>query len=552
MASAAMRSGLGGFDHAFRRSGVPRCGAGAQNRLDGPSGATSPMFQGAPAAKLPQVRDGTNWKLTRRGSHWLAWVLVLFLAPSAARGQERAHPLQPPDRSSPRATLKTFLDSTDAIATFLAQEYIPSPTLEEFLHLRVLAQTPVGCLDLGNVAPSARWKSGNAATLALYETLSKIDLPAWEAIPGADQQDQSAGTDLERWVIPHTEITLTRVPGGSSGGEFLFSPETVAKAESSTSESAGWPIPVRSPLEHARDCGRGGGWLVPYAWIQAMPAWLRARWPARQPGSGSHLALILGFFRCSCVGSTVCRAGAAASDPFLRALAQMALPAFFLAATPAIASLALVQLNLRGGAASAIELVATAVMFLAGAWISWRFAPVVAEAIIASPRIPPESVDAHLIRICTRLLGMVAAGRGCWPLGADRLGNTGVWDRCGAGRRRLGHRPGRAADRRESDRRSELVCGQAHSGRRFLPVRDVMRDGRSHRHPLDADSGRRPHADDDSQRGALEDVDRELRPARPDADPVRHRRSLRDQPGATALFARQDPGNAPGPSAHSP
>ena len=45
----------------------------------------------------------------------------------------------------------------------------------------------------------------------------------------------------------------------------------------------------------------------------------------------------------------------------------------------------------------------------------------VAEAIIASPRIAPESVDAHLIRICTRLLGMVA-GAGLLALGADRLG----------------------------------------------------------------------------------------------------------------------------------
>ena len=45
----------------------------------------------------------------------------------------------------------------------------------------------------------------------------------------------------------------------------------------------------------------------------------------------------------------------------------------------------------------------------------------VAEAIIASPRIAPESIDAHLIRICARLLGMVA-GAALLALGADRLG----------------------------------------------------------------------------------------------------------------------------------
>jgi MscS family membrane protein len=46
---------------------------------------------------------------------------------------------------------------------------------------------------------------------------------------------------------------------------------------------------------------------------------------------------------------------------------------------------------------------------------------VVAEAVIASPNIPTESVDAHLIRICTRLLGIIA-GAGLLATGADRLG----------------------------------------------------------------------------------------------------------------------------------
>ena len=36
--------------------------------------------------------------------------------------------------------------------------------------------------------------------------------------------------------------------------------------------------------------------------------------------------------------------------------------------------------------------------------MAWRAAPVLAEAIIASPQIPDESIDAHLIRIVARLL----------------------------------------------------------------------------------------------------------------------------------------------------
>src|SRR5262249_23353356 len=107
--------------------------------------------------------------------------------------------------------------------------------------------------------------------------------------------------------------------------------------------------------------------------------------------------------------------------PFLRALAQLALPASLLAAAPAVAYLALVQINLIGRVGSAVELVATAVMFLSGAWMAWRAAPVLAEAIIASPTIAPESIDAHLIRICTRLLRIVGAAP-LLAIGADGMG----------------------------------------------------------------------------------------------------------------------------------
>jgi MscS family membrane protein len=71
--------------------------------------------------------------------------------------------------------------------------------------------------------------------------------------------------------------------------------------------------------------------------------------------------------------------------------------------------------------ASAVILTATAVTFLAGAWMAWRLAPVIAEAIIASPRIAPESVDAHLIRVGAGVLG-IAGAMTLLAMGADRLG----------------------------------------------------------------------------------------------------------------------------------
>jgi MscS family membrane protein len=358
----------------------------------------------------------------RGGTRWLPVVFVLLLATSTVPAQERAHPLQPPDRSSPRATLKTFLDSADAAATFVAQEYLPSPTLEEFRRLPSLLQTPMGCLDLSHLAPSERGKTGRAAGIYLYETLNRIDLPAWDEIPGADQADQSADTKLMRWVIPHTEITLVRAESGSSGGEFLFSADTVARAGAFYERVRGLPYTRPVPLEGMSELvTEGGGWPIRFSWIQAMPAWLRAPLLGNSLWKWIALALLLGFFSILLRSTYRLSLRGGSERPFVQALARLALPMFVLAATPTIAFVALVQINMRWGAASAIELALTVVMFLSGAWLSWRAAPVIAEAIIASPRIAPESVDAYLIRISMRLLALAAVA-GLLSAGAGRLG----------------------------------------------------------------------------------------------------------------------------------
>ena len=348
----------------------------------------------------------------------LVILLAVFFTALTALGQEPAYPLKPPDRSSPAAALKTFLDSGDAIGAFLTQDYLPSPTRAEFQRLLTLADQLLQCLDLSQEAPAFRVKVGRAAALALYETLNRIKLPPFNEIPGIDQLGLVAGSDSKRWVFPDTEIALVR----AHSGEFLFSADTVSKAGDFYEKVRGLPFSRPVPLENVRDIlALGGGWMVHYAWIKALPAWLRAPLADQASWKWIALVLILGFFalflrlayRLSHQGSI--------QHPFLQALTQVALPVFFLLAAPAVAYLSLVQLNLRGSTAVLIELTATTIMYIAGAWMSWRFAAVVAEAIIASPRIAPESIDAHLIRICTRLLGAIS-GAGLLALGANSLG----------------------------------------------------------------------------------------------------------------------------------
>ena len=155
--------------------------------------------------------------------------------------------------------------------------------------------------------------------------------------------------------------------------------------------------------------------------IKALPPWLRA--PVAEQSLWKWIAffLLLGCF--ALLLRPVPRLSRRGGDerPLRQALLRLSLPLFFLLATPVVTYLALAQINLIGGVASVIELAAAAIMFLAGAWIVWRIAPVLAEALIATPKINTESIDAHLIRICTRLLGIVAAAA-LLAVGASRLG----------------------------------------------------------------------------------------------------------------------------------
>ena len=361
------------------------------------------------------------WSCRAAGGR-LAAALVFLLGTSVALAQEQGHPLKPPDRSSPRATLKTFLDSGDALGAFLAGDYLPSPSRAKFHRVLSLGEIPQQCLDLSEVPPAARLKTGRAAAAALYGILSRIPLPPLDEIPDPDQVKQSAASKgPTRWTIPNTEIALVRAESGPRSGEFLFSADTVARAGEFYERVRGLPYVRPVPLENVHEIFiTGGGWMIPYAWIQSLPGSLRAPLAGQAGWKWIGSALILGVlalflwfaYRVSQLGH---------EHPFLQALAQFAMPASILAATPAAVYLALVQLNLIGTAGSAVQLAATAVMFLAGAWMVWRLAPVVAEAIIASPRVAPEGIDAHLIRVAARLLA-IGAGASLLAVGADRLG----------------------------------------------------------------------------------------------------------------------------------
>lgn len=384
----------------------------SQDKHEARSGVT-----GANAASMrrPGLRAGA--RLRRVGA-----AFAFLLIATSAIGQSQTHPLKPPDRSSPRATLKTFLQSADALGAFIATEYVHSPSYATKRRAFDLGRVAVGCLDLSTLAPAARLKASSSGGLALYEVLSRIELPPFDQIPGAGEVEVPPGGGPPRWVIPNTEIALVRMQSGPQVGEYLFSADTVERAVDFYERVRHLPYVRSIPFANMYDLSvEGGGWMIPYAWVQTLPAWLHD--PLGEHPTWKWIGLVLILLATALFLWMVNHVSRLGNDrhPFLRALAQLTMPASLLAAVPVFAFLTLEQLNLTGQLAVAINIAATAIMFLASAWMFWRLSPVIAEAIISSPGITSESIDAHLIRVSMRLLGIVGSAA-LLALGADRMG----------------------------------------------------------------------------------------------------------------------------------
>ncbi len=192
---------------------------------------------------------------------WILLVAVVFVltAPTALSSVE--HPLEPVDRSSPRATLTSFLDSVDrAWDLFSAGD----PGFRDvFLEAK-------GCLDLSKVPPLVYDEVSARRALALKEVLDRIELPTTKTVPDAATVDELG---LERWIVPHTEITLVRIADGDRQGQWVFSADTVERAEDFYIRVRHLPYQPGRTGGHMEELQSASRAFLLTKLVRAMPSW---------------------------------------------------------------------------------------------------------------------------------------------------------------------------------------------------------------------------------------------------------------------------------------
>jgi len=118
------------------------------------------------------------------------------------------YPLEAPDTSSPRATLKSFQTIIRNAMPIVAKVRELGFSREVTRELRDLRIQAIRCLDLSQIPKRLKEEVGPEAVVLLAEILSRIELPPYEAIPDADAL---MNKEITRWRIPHTDIMIARV-----------------------------------------------------------------------------------------------------------------------------------------------------------------------------------------------------------------------------------------------------------------------------------------------------------------------------------------------------
>jgi MscS family membrane protein len=194
---------------------------------------------------------------------WLVMVGAILAGASPGASSSTENPLEPPDRSSPRATLTTFLDSIDR--TWKLYE-ARDPGFDE--PFRVARES----LDASEIPPLVLEDFSAETALLLKEVLDRLELPPLEQVPDHAAVER---LDLRRWTRPHTEIQLVRIADGDRQGQWLFSTGTVARAEVFYERVRHLPYQPGRTGGHIEELRAGSQSIVVMKLVEVMPKWFR-------------------------------------------------------------------------------------------------------------------------------------------------------------------------------------------------------------------------------------------------------------------------------------
>jgi MscS family membrane protein len=334
---------------------------------------------------------------------------LAFAAPSLATETPLEHPLEPPDRTSPRATISTFLDSIDTAWSLFSSG---DPAYQEpFLKAR-------NCLDLSEIPPLVFREASGKAALVLKEVLDRLDPQSFEDIPDAEMVEELG---LTRWTIPHTEITLLRTTDGERRGDWLFSKQTVARTDDFYQKVQHLPLRPGRLGGHVEELRAGTRAVLLLKMVEVMPSWFKSEVGGMFVWQWFGLALLVVLLTLAVAAAAWLgrrwadnRIAGRSLAPFLVPLALVALP---LSGGFMIRRIFM----LPGAPAMVLRLVFSIVGSIGLAWLVALLLTRVGELVVAVWFREARPLKKQLVRVIFRIASIVVV-TGIALTAAQRLG----------------------------------------------------------------------------------------------------------------------------------
>jgi len=344
------------------------------------------------------------------------------------------NPLTPADTSSPRATLKGFVETVNhghAQLVKIVKSYLGSSRLylsdEERSDVDyVLGQLELArrTLNLSELPAALPVSVSMYRVLQLKEVLDRLELPDFESIPDAAEMESE---QFKRWILPGTEIGIERVEKGPRAGEYLFTPETVERVPEFYQRIKHLPyLPGATPgwYETYRYSGAGLRRVIPYRWMLALPGWAKVIILDQPVWRWFGTVIVL----CSAIGVYVLSRRATAawarrgSGSELRSQwSRLASAVTLLILIPIVAHVLAANLRLSGYVLEISTFSLWALFTLTLTWAVWLGSHVLAESAVSSQKMLTGSIDSQLIRLGLRLVATVLSV-GILVVGAQQLG----------------------------------------------------------------------------------------------------------------------------------
>ena len=331
-------------------------------------------------------------------------IVLLLLA--AATPQVRAadialSPLAPADTSSPRATLKSFLEGMDE--AFRAYSEGRQLTLPRG---GVAENRALACLNTSQLPPVRARRLAVETALMLQDVLDRVSLPSYEEIPDRRAMEDLPPGAPRVWRIPGTEIEIARVADGPREGQYLFSMRTVARAREfyQLAKNLSYKVGAKEGL-YERVVYAPGPW-IPEPWIEALPQWAKTNFVGQSAWKWMGMVLTTTLWLLLVY---LAHRFSRPKDGKRRYWRRFLLAVALVPVTGAFRRFYEHQLIVTGPAYVAVDNTIVTIYYLIVALAIVNLGAAVAASIVALPKFQKGNIDAVLVSVGCRTVAWLCA-----------------------------------------------------------------------------------------------------------------------------------------------